>query len=550
MLTMHKYLSLPLLLLLPWSNPAGAVPLFVRDEPWTGNQTSLGNSTLAGNETLTGTETFKSNETTTPEVLVRDYNTLNATTWNGQEVPRFLLGGNVRTVGQYANGTTYVIETPSRNNNTGNTTLTSGTGRLIPFPPPRLLASANSTRTNRTQLPADADELSKAAANGVLTLSIVNKWPSENLLVYVSGLDTKGALVMLGQDGKWMNPTTSSATPEPVKGSIAIPLGKPNSTLTLTLPGYIESSRVWIVDGKLDFFVVATPNGPGLVEPAAVNAADPNSQRNYAFAELSWAAAYGLYADITAVDFVGLPLGIELEEANNAKRSILGTPSNAADHLCDVLKTQASKDKQPWDQLCYRDSKNKLVRVLAPSNLISQKPDAFKGYYDRYVENAWTKYANEDLIIETQTDAGKVPCRVKDNLLQCKGDNRPYAKPTASDIMGCNTGPFGIQSGDNGVHLAVVPRLCAAFHRSTLFLKGGNVQPGLSPKDYYRTPKSGPNSNNPPKNYYSKFVHEIEHEGRGYAFAYDDVTLKGEWDQSGLVASPQPRLLRIIVGGT
>lgn len=52
------------------------------------------------------------------------------------------------------------------------------------------------------------------------------------------------------------------------------------------------------------------------------------------------------------------------------------------------------------------------------------------------------------------------------------------------------------------------------------------------------------------KNYYSKFVHEIEHEGRGYAFAYDDVTLKGEWDQSGLVASPQPRLLRIIVGGT
>ncbi|KAF2207552.1 glycoside hydrolase family 64 protein [Cercospora zeae-maydis SCOH1-5] len=452
---MHNFLSLPLLSLLPWTHLTSAVPLLVRDETSTGNETS------------------------TPKVLVRDYNTLNAST-----------------------------------------------------------------------LPADADEQSKAAANGVLTLSIQNKWPSENLRVYVSGLGDNRALVMLGQDGKWIHPTTSSATPEPVKGPIAIPLGKPNSTLTLTLPGYLESSRVWIVDGTLDFFVVATPNGPGLVEPAAVNADDPNSQKNYAFAELSWGATYGLYADITAVDFVGLPLGIELEEANNAKHSILGTPSNAADHLCDVLKQQAQTDKQPWDQLCAHDSNGKLVRVLAPSNLISQKADAFKGYYDRYVNNAWTKFASEDLFIETQTDAGRVPCRVRDNQLQCKGDNRAYAKPTTSDIMGCNTGPFAIQAGDNGVHLAVVPRLCAAFHRSTLFLKGGNVQPGQPPQEYYRTPKSGPNSNMPPKNFYSKFVHDIEHESRGYAFAYDDVTAKQEWDQSGLVSSTQPKVLRIIVGGT
>ncbi|KAM3423985.1 hypothetical protein BST61_g1378 [Cercospora zeina] len=535
---MHKFLSLPLLFLLPWSHRATAIPLFVRDD------ISAGNETLSSNEAFNATS--KGN-TSTPVVLVRDYNTLNASTWNGQEVPRFLSNSTVRTVGQYANGTTYTIETPTGSNNTRNMDLTSGTGRLVPFPPPRVVASANTTRAI---LPPDADEQSKAAANGVLTLSIQNKWPSENLRVYVSGLGTNKALVMLGQDGKWINPTTNSATPEPVKGPISIPLGKPNSTLTLTLPGYIESSRVWIVDGTLDFFVVATPNGPGLVEPAAVNVNDPNSQKNYAFAELSWAAAYGLYADITAVDFVGLPLGIELEEANNAKHSILGTPSNAADHLCEVLKSQSSKDKQPWDQLCAHDSKGKLVRILAPSNLISQKPEAFKGYYDRYVDNAWTKFASEDLFIETQTDAGKVPCRVTDNNLQCKGDNRSYAKPTTSDIMGCNTGPFGIQPGDNGVHLAVVPRLCAAFHRSTLFLKGGNVQPGLPPQDYYRTPKDGPNSNLPPKNFYSKFVHDIEHEGRGYAFAYDDVTARQEWDRSGLVASMQPKVLRIIVGGT
>ncbi|USW53529.1 Putative beta-1,3-glucanase, Osmotin/thaumatin-like superfamily, glucan endo-1,3-beta-glucosidase [Septoria linicola] len=489
------------------------------------------------------------------EVWVRDFNTLNATTWNGQEVPRIFAnssttGTTTRTAGTFANGTTYVIDTPSKNNSTNETTIVSGTGRLIPFPPPALIAAANRTSTNATRLPADADDLSRAASNGVLTLSIVNKWPSENLHIYISGLDTNGALIMLGTDGKYLNPTTNSATPVPVTGNIAIPVGKPNTTLTLTLPGYIESSRVWIVDGTLAFNVVATPRGPGLVEPAAVNPADPSSSKNYGFVELSWAAAYGIYADITAVDFIGLPLGIELEDSSNAKHSILGTPSNAATWLCDKLKAQAKKDKQPWDQSCMTGSKGEVLRILAPSSLISLKPDAFKGYYDKYVNNAWSKYAKEDLIIDTQTDAGKVKCRVKGDQLQCAGDNRGYAKPSAMDIFGCDSGPFSIQSGDNGVHLAVVPRLCAAFNRSTLFLKGGNIQPNLSPKDYYRTPKSGPNSNNPPKNWYSKYVHDMEHESRGYAFPYDDVTARPEDDQSGLVSSTSPRLLRIIVGGT
>lgn len=486
------------------------------------------------------------------EVVVRDYNTLNATTWNGLPGPPLTestdLDSSSSSINNNAAFAVKVLPEATATSTNDNAT-TGGTGRLIPNPLARMVASANLTSSSASRLPPDADPLATAAASGVLTLSIVNKWPSEKVHVYVTGLDPRGALVMLGQDGRYLYPTTYSTTPVEVTGDIAIPVGKPNTTLTLTLPDYISSSRVWVVDGFLQFYVVATPNGPGLVEPSAVNAADPSSQKNYGFAELSYAASYGIYADITAVDFVGLPLGIELESANSRKQSILGTPANAATTLCNSLTAQSKKDNQPWDQLCVRDSNNKLVRVLAPSNLISQRPSAFRQYFSRYINNVWTKFAQEDLIINTQTTAGNVTCRVRNNLLQCAGDNRAHTKPVAADIFGCDSGPFLVQPTDNAIHLAVIPRLCAAYNRATFFLTGGNIQPNLGPEDYYRSPRAGPNVGGP-KNWYSKFVHDIEAEGRGYAFAYDDVAPSYEVDQSGLVASTTPRLLRIIVGGT
>ncbi|KAF7198001.1 Glucan endo-1,3-beta-glucosidase [Pseudocercospora fuligena] len=449
------------------------------------------------------------------DVWVSDRNTLNATSW-----------GNETITGK----------APSNHSNT--------TPVTTPGPATRIWPNTTATASNYSQAPADYTAVA-GTSGGRLAIDILNKLPSSGGNVYVSGLDPNGRLVMLGRDGTYKYPSTSSGTPTAITDQIAIPLGKPNTTLSLTLPGYLESSRIWIADGTLKFYVVATPNGPGLVEPAAVNANDPNSQVNYAFAELSWAAAYGLYADITAVDFVGLPLGIELEEQNGQKHTVLGTPADAAPRLCSLLKAQAQKDGRRWNDLCvYRSSNSQLIRVLAPSNLISQNPTAFGDYFSQYVNRVWTYYTTHDLTINTQTTPGNVTCRVSGSQLKCNGDNRGYNKPNAVDIFGCNAGPFAIQTGDNGVHLAVVPRLCAAFNRATFFLAGGNLQPGLPPAKYYTNPSSGP------KNWYSKFVHQMEVDGRGYAFAYDDVAPDYGDDQSGLVSSPSPKKLSIFVGGS
>jgi hypothetical protein len=105
-------------------------------------------------------------------------------------------------------------------------------------------------------------------------------------------------------------------------------------------------------------------------------------------------------------------------------------------------------------------------------------------------------------------------------------------------IFECS-GEFSTQQTDNAVDLAVLPRICAALNRSTLLLSGGDRQPSLSAEYYYQQS---------PTNWYSKAVHDVEGDGRGYAFAYDDVNPTGGVDASGTVSGPGGTW-EIFVGG-
>jgi hypothetical protein len=64
-----------------------------------------------------------------------------------------------------------------------------------------------------------------------------------------------------------------------------------------------------------------------------------------------------------------------------------------------------------------------------------------------------------------------------------------------------------------------VPLFCSPFVRSTLLLEGGDLQPGQIESLYYSST---------PSNFYSKFVHNNELDGKGYDFPYDDVSANGE----------------------
>jgi hypothetical protein len=379
-----------------------------------------------------------------------------------------------------------------------------------------------------------------AAANAQLGLSFVNNFGAESVNVYVTGYDSNNAIVMLQPNGQWYYPpSTTSSAPVQVTGNINIPLGSKGSTTTVTLPDYISSGRVWVAAGELQFFVVDAGGNTGLVEPSAVNPSDPSAGVNWGFVELTNNAG-GIYADISYVDFVGMPLGIQLQSSDGSTQSALGLNGDAVSQICSGLKAQAQSDGQPWDELCVTDSSGNPIRVLSPNDYISLSNNAFSDYYTDYVNQVWSFYSSNTLTIDTQGSAGDVSCGVSGGTLSCAGDNRGYAAPSAGDIFGCNSGPFAREQSDNDVHVAVIPRLCAAFDRSTFLLNGGNVQPSLPDSNYYTVA---------PTNYYSKLVHEQEIDGKGYAFAYDDVNPDGGANAAGVVSSGNPQVLTVIIGG-
>lgn len=397
--------------------------------------------------------------------------------------------------------------------------------------------------TNKDTVNATHTAVTNSTGSGgtqQLQIDMVNNFAG-SVNAYVTGLDPNNQLVMLQTDGSWLYPDAGGATtPQPINGNIAIALGGQGSTTTITLPDYISAGRVWFAaNGELQFFVVQGADGPSLVEPSSTNPQDPSAAVNWGFVELTNIADGGLYANISYVDFVGLPLGMSLT-GSGGTQTALGLPATAVSSICNDLKTQAASDGQPWDQLCVVDSSGNPLRVIAPPDFTSVNTNAFSSYWTDYVNQVWQQYSSQPLTINTQVAAGDVSCTVSGGTLNCDGDNRGYAQPVAADIWGCNSGPFAIEDTDNDIHRAVVPRLCAAFNRATLLLDGGNLQPSLDPTHYYTTA---------PTNYYSQIVHKYEGDGRGYAFSYDDVTPDGSVNTSGELTDGVPQTLTITVGG-
>ena len=382
------------------------------------------------------------------------------------------------------------------------------------------------------------------SSGGKLPLALVNNFAGGAINAYVTGLDAHNRLVMLKPDGTFYYPIANRAiaTPQAITVNCAIPLGAKGSTKQITIPGYISAARVWFAEGHLEFFTIysTASGGSALVEPSSVNPSDPSAGVNWGFVELTNTEKGGLYANISYVDFVGLPLGMTLNSADGPTQTAEGLKAGSVASICADLKAQGKKDGQPWGDLCMVNSAGQPLRVIAPSDYVASNPSAFSNYWTDYIEQVWSHYTTNNLMVNTQAAVGHVSCKVNNNQIKCNGDNRGYNKPNALDIFGCNNGPFGIIGSDNSVHRAVVPRLCAAFNRGTLLKQGGNITPSLAATSYYTTM---------PSNWYSKFVHAHESDGKGYAFPYDDVNPSVGVDQAGVVADAAPTLLTITVGG-
>ena len=206
-----------------------------------------------------------------------------------------------------------------------------------------------------------------ALSNGKLPLAMVNNFPGGAINAYVTGLDSQNRLVMLKPDGTFYYPSAdqSVVTPQPITVNCAIRLGAKGSTKHITIPGYISSARVWFAEGNLEFFTIysSASGGPSLVEPSSVNPADPSAGVNWGFVELTNIANGGLYANISYVDFVGLPLGMKLDCADGPTQTAEGLQAGSVASICKSLKAQGLKDGQPWGDLCMVNANGVPLRV-------------------------------------------------------------------------------------------------------------------------------------------------------------------------------------------
>jgi hypothetical protein len=309
----------------------------------------------------------------------------------------------------------------------------------------------------------------------------------------------------------------------------AIPLGHPGSTITVTIP-HLSSARIWFsVDNKLTFLL---NKGVGaLVNPSVTNFTDPNINVNWAFAELTY-NSFQLFANVSYVDFLALPMALSLESQSGSVQKVLGMPPDALNTAASRLTGQDNRDHAGWSKLIQRSPSGHPLRVISPNLGCVVDPTFQQNYWTDYVNKVYDKYSHEPLTVNTQGRLGNLSGQVTGGEFNFSGER--FGKPSARDIYSCNSGPFVVT---NEIRAGIVPRLAAAFNRSTILID--HTIPDSSPPFY----------NTVPTNHYSRIIHEIELDKRGYAFPYDDVNGTGEPDHSGSVSAPDPKVFTVTVGG-
>jgi hypothetical protein len=368
-----------------------------------------------------------------------------------------------------------------------------------------------------------------------LAIGLVNNTGNDTVYAYVTGLalDNNNALMLLEADGQTpYYPSSPSSTNQPVPVNCAIPLNASGGAAKpITIP-HLAGARIWFSIGSPLTFQLNP--GPALVEPSVTNSSDPNIDLQWDFAELTYNSAQ-LFANISMVDFVCMPVGLSLTDSSGNVYTAAGLPDGGLDTVCSGLSAQASADGQGWDQLIVTNGGQNL-RALSPTNGIVMNSSLFSGYYDSYVSQVWNMYSSATLSVDTQASYGTITGQVSGGELTFSGVGS-FGPPAAADIFGCNSGPFN-PAGMSAEMLAILPRLAAAFNRSTLLIDSSQPD-GENPSDYY---------SNAITNHYARIVHATAQDHRGYAFPYDDVAPTGGADQSGAVSSGSPSLLTVTLG--
>ena len=322
-----------------------------------------------------------------------------------------------------------------------------------------------------------------ATRSGRLQVALQNDTSSNNVFAYITGqaIDNGNALFLLSADGETPYfPSSPQSTGTRLDRNISIDLGAPGNTVRVHIPR-LAGGRIWFSVGEP--LVFALNPGPGLVEPSIFNQADPNHNTNFGFAEFTFNNAQ-VFANISYVDFVGLPIAMSLEDTNRRTQHVSGMPADGLHTIAQGLRAQTQRDGRRWSSLIVNRKDGHLLRILSPNSGVLLNPNWFQDYWTNYVNQVYGRYSNSPLTIDTQAQFGDVNGRVAGGGINFGGGG-VFRKPRAEDIFSCSTGPFA--TGQNAQTNTIIPRLAAAFNRSTLLLTD-NHPDGVGPRQYYQNP--------------------------------------------------------------
>jgi len=230
-------------------------------------------------------------------------------------------------------------------------------------------------------------------------------------------------------------------------------------------------------------------------------------------------------------------VALTLTDTSNATQHVSGLPASGPQTIANGLRAQTAVDGRRWSSLIVNDKSGNLLRILSPNSGILLNPTWFQTYWTDYVNQVYSHYTSQKLTVNTQASYGNVTGQVGSLGNLNFGAGGLFPKPTAADIFSCNSGPFA--TGSNAETNVIIPRVSAAFNRSTLLLS--NTTPNGTNRTQYYT--------NPTTNHYARIVHAANLDGLGYAFPYDDVTPDNGVAQEGAVFSFAPSSLTVTVGG-
>lgn len=311
------------------------------------------------------------------------------------------------------------------------------------------------------------------------------------------------------------------------------------STTSITIP-YTAGGRLWFsIGSQITFLLNPSSTGAQIVEPSSTNTSDPNYNLTWDFCEFSYSSSE-IYVNISYVDFVCIPIGLELTNTSGTVTHVSGLPANGLETIANNLVAQNNSDGAGWDQLIVKKSDGSTLRVLNPTGGIDFNPSLFQNYWSSYVDQIWNQYVSTPLVVDTQYTWGTVSGNTSNDRSSITFNGiGSFTKPGAADIFGQNTGPFAAQATNTAELLNIGARLSTAINRSTL-LTDASQPDGETVASYYT---------NPITNHYARIVHAANLDGKGYCFPYDDVGNSNEVDQSGFLSDPSPQTLLVTVGG-